>query len=347
MGKLLQTLTLAGFTCFALMTAPIAKAQDADAPGKKSDKLGEYDEIIIKPKNNQDGKVTVEIKDGEVWVDGKKLEEYKDGDLTVYRRKIRPMDGNALPFGGPRGGMPFFNNDDDDDNGGGMVFGGSKALLGVTTEKKEATGVTIRQVSKGTPADKAGLQAGDVITAVDADKIEEPQDLFEKIGEHDPGDKVTITYLRDGKEHKVTATLDERKDAGTFNFSPAPRGNDNYFRFAPPRGRQPNGGGNGFNWFNEGNNRDTRLGLSVQDTEDGKGARVLDVNEGSAAAKAGFKQDDIITSIGGETVNSARDVVNSYRDNKDKGSITAKVKRNDKEQTLTITVPKKLNKADL
>ncbi|KAA2244669.1 PDZ domain-containing protein [Chitinophaga agrisoli] len=348
MGKLLQTLTLAGLTCYALLTAPIAKAQDADAPGKKSDKLGEYDEIIIKRKTNQDGKVTVEIKDGEVWVDGKKLEEYKDGDLTVYRRKIRPMDGNALSFNGPRGGMSFFNNDDDD-NDGGMVIGGSKALLGVLSEKKEAAGVTIKQVSKDSPADKAGLKAGDVITAVDADKIAEPQDLFEKIGEHDPGDKVTITYLRDGKEHKATATLDERKDAGTFNFSPAPRGNgnDNFFRFAPPRGRQPYGGGNGFGWFNEGDNRDTRLGLSVQDTEDGKGARVLDVNEGSAAAKAGFKQDDIITSIGGEEVNSARDVVNSYRDNKDKGSITAKVKRNNKEQTLTITVPKKLNKADL
>jgi len=47
MGKLLQTLTLAGFTCYTLTTALAVQAQDT-APGKKNDKLGEYDEIIIK-----------------------------------------------------------------------------------------------------------------------------------------------------------------------------------------------------------------------------------------------------------------------------------------------------------
>lgn len=184
-----------------------------------------------------------------------------------------------------------------------------------------------------------------MITAVDADKIAEPQDLFETIGEHDPGDKVTITYLRDKKENKATVTLDERKDLGAFNFTPNP-GNNNFFRFRGPRNGQGFGGDNNFNWFGNDNN-DTRLGLSVQDTEEGKGARVLGVTEGSAAEKAGFKEDDIITELAGAAVNSAKDVANAYRENKDKGTLTAKVKRNSKEQQLTITVPKHLNKADL
>jgi C-terminal processing protease CtpA/Prc len=342
MRKLLQVLTLAGLTCSTFVITSAAKAQDA-AKAKK-DKLGEYDEIVIKPKNNQDGKVTIEIRDGEVWVDGKKMEDYQDGDISVYRRKIRPVDGNTFSFNGPHRGLQFFNDEDNDDNGG--VVRGGKALLGVMTEKKEAAGVTIREVSKGSAAEKAGLKKGDVITAVDADKISEPQDLFEKIGEYDPGDKVTITYLRNGKENKATATLEERKDFGAFNFTPSPNpGNDNFFRFRGPRGGQ-GFGDNYYNWF--GNDRnDTRLGLSVQDTEDGKGARVLNVTDGSAAAKAGFKEDDIITELGGLEVNSAKDVANAYRDNKDKGTLTAKVKRNNKEQQLTITVPKHLNKADL
>jgi len=337
MSKLLQTLTLAGFTCYTFLTAPAAHAQDTN-PGKKGDKLGEYDEIIIKRKNNQDGKVTVEIKDGQVLVDGKPLADY-DGDIAVYKRKITPIDGNSFSFDGPHRSLQFFNDRGD------MPVRGGKALLGVMTEKKEAAGTTIREVSKGSAAEKAGLQVGDVITAVDADKIAEPQDLFEKIGEHDPGDKVTITYLRNKKENKATVTLGERKGADMFNFAPPGMGNNdnNYFRFQP-RGRQPFGGNN-FGWFGEDNS--TRLGLSVQDTEDGAGARVLNVDEGSAAAKAGFKQDDIITALAGESVSSARDVVNTYRENKDKGTITAKVKRNNKEQTLTISVPKKLNKADL
>jgi PDZ domain-containing secreted protein len=346
MRRLLQILTLAGLTCGTFIIAP-AKAQDSSAR-KKSNKLGEYDEIIIKRKNNQDGKVTVEIKDGEVLVDGKKLEDYEDGGISVYRRKITPIDGNAFSFNGPHRGMQFFNQDedeDDDDNGGGNVIRGGKALLGVITEKKEAAGVTVREVSEGSAAAKAGLKKGDIITAIDADKIAEPQDLFEKIAEYEPGDKITVTYLRNNKENKATATLEERKGPGGFNFAPAPGpGNDNFFRFRGPRGGQPFG--DGFNFFNEDRNN-ARLGLSVQDTENGEGARVLDVSEGSAADKAGFKEDDIITELGGREVKSAKDVVNTYQENKDKGSVTAKVKRNNKVQQLTITVPKRLNKADL
>jgi len=176
MKKLLQVLTLAGLTCGIFALTPAVKAQDSGK--QKSDKLGEYDEIVIKPKNNQDGKVTIEIRDGEVWVDGKKLDDYQDGDISVYRRKIRPMDGNTFSFDNPHRGLQFFNNDDEED---GSIRGG-KALLGVITEKKEAAGVTIRDVSPGSAAEKAGLKKGDVITGVDADKIAEPQDLFEKIG---------------------------------------------------------------------------------------------------------------------------------------------------------------------
>src|SRR6187402_1758176 len=95
MSKLLQTLTLASITCFAVST--YSYAQD-----KKSDKLGEYDEIVIKRNSNKDGKVTIEIKDGNVLVDGEKMDAYKDGDISVYRRRIRPVDGNNVTFGMPQ-----------------------------------------------------------------------------------------------------------------------------------------------------------------------------------------------------------------------------------------------------
>jgi membrane-associated protease RseP (regulator of RpoE activity) len=346
MSKLLQTLTLASITCFAFSSVTIA--QD-----KKSDKLGEYDEIIIKRNSNKDGKVTIEIKDGNVLVDGEKMDAYKDGDISVYRRRIRPVDGNNFNFAMPHGGGIQFFNDDEDSSGGAMTLKPGKAILGVFTEKKEAAGATVKEVAKDSPAEKAGIKAGDVITKVDADKINEPQDLFEKIGKHEPGDKVTITYLRDKKENTATVTLDERKGAGTLElFSP---GGSGEFRRAP-RGRFNFGDDfQGFNRdrfrdFNEDNN-DMKLGLSVQDTEDGTGAVVLGVKPGSAAEKAGFKEKDIITELDGDAVNSTRDVANAYRsayrDNKAKGSTTAKVKRNGQEKTLEIKFQKKLNKADL
>ena len=343
MSKLLQTLTLASITCFAFSSATIA--QD-----KKGDKLGEYDEIVIKRNSNKDGKVTIEIKDGNVLVDGEKMDAYKDGDISVYRRRIRPVDGNNFNFAMPpgSGGIQFFDDEDDDSPEGVMDIKPGKAVLGVFTEKKEAAGATVREVAKGSPAEKAGIKTGDVITRVDADKINEPQDLFEKIGAHDPGDKVTITYLRDKKENTATVTLDERKGAGTLELFP--RGGAQGFRRAP-RGEFNFGddfrglGPNRFRGFNEDN--DAKLGLSVQDTEDGNGAEVLSVTPGSAAEKAGFKANDIITQIAGDAVNSTRDVANAYRANKDKGTITAQVKRGGQQKTLEVKVPKKLHKADL
>lgn len=340
MNKLFQTLTLASITCFAFSSATIA--QD-----KSSDKLGEYDEIIIKRNSNKDGKVTIEIKDGNILVDGEKMEAYKDGDISVYRRRIRPVDGNTFNFTMPRGGsgIQLFNDDEEENDNGPLTIKPGRAVLGVITEKKEAAGVTVREVAKGSPAEKAGIVTGDVITRVDADKIDEPKELFEKIGAHDPGDKVTVTYLRGKKENTATITLDERKGEGTLELFPrgrdfrrAPRGNFNFGDDGPRFRRE-------FPGFPD--NNEVKLGLSVQDTEDGKGAQVLSVAPGSAAEKAGFKANDIITDIAGSEVNSTRDVANAYHSNKEKGTFSAKVKRSGQLKTLEVKVPKKLNKVDL
>ncbi|UYQ93091.1 PDZ domain-containing protein [Chitinophaga horti] len=344
MNKLLYTLGLAGMTAVAL---PVI------AQEKGANKLGEYDEIILKRKDGKDGKVTVEIKDGEVYVDGKKISEYKGEDISVYHRRNTPVDGNTFSFrGAPRGGMQLYR-------GEGAPEAPSlagKAVLGVITAKEEAAGATVKEVSEGSAAEKAGLKEGDVITQVNDAKISEPQELFEAIAAKKPGEEVTVTYLRNKKESKAKAKLGERPaaplnfggdDGNTFNFRSMPRGgDDNTFDFR----RMPRGGDledffGGMQRQREDNS--TRLGLSVQDTEDGKGVKVLDVTEGSAAEKAGFKEEDVITELGGSAVRSARDVVSTYQANKAKGELNAKILRGGKVQTLTVKVPKKLNKADL
>jgi S1-C subfamily serine protease len=171
--------------------------------------------------------------------------------------------------------------------------------------------------------------------------------LFEKIGTHEPGDTVTVTYLRDKKEYTAVVTLDERKSTG----QPYPNNNDER-GFSPrtPRGAFSFGDdfwGNTRDRFRNLSDNDAKLGLSVQDTESGNGAVVLDVKAGSPAEKAGFKTNDIITALAGVTISSTRDVTNAYRENKSKGTITAQVKRGGQQKTLQIQVPKKLHKADL
>ncbi|MDX5569734.1 trypsin-like peptidase domain-containing protein [Streptomyces sp. ID05-04B] len=66
-------------------------------------------------------------------------------------------------------------------------------------------------VESGGPAAKAGLKPGDVITKLDDMVIDSGPTLIGEIWTHQPGDKVTITYERDGKSHTVDLTLGSRK----------------------------------------------------------------------------------------------------------------------------------------
>ncbi|NUU22563.1 MAG: PDZ domain-containing protein [Streptomycetaceae bacterium] len=65
-------------------------------------------------------------------------------------------------------------------------------------------------VTAGGPADKAGLKAGDVITKLGERPITSYEELFSEIWSHRPGEKVKITYQRDGKESTTELTLGQR-----------------------------------------------------------------------------------------------------------------------------------------
>ena len=95
-----------------------------------------------------------------------------------------------------------------------------RAYLGVSTgvPTNGRAGAEIGEVTPGGPADRAGLQAGsaltgtggDVIVAVDGKLVDEPDDLSSLISAREPGDRVIITYLRDGERQTTSVTLDER-----------------------------------------------------------------------------------------------------------------------------------------
>ncbi|WP_066948950.1 trypsin-like peptidase domain-containing protein [Streptomyces lushanensis] len=93
-------------------------------------------------------------------------------------------------------------------------------LIGATVTMTEGgEGATISPQGEGGvpavtpngPAAKAGLKAGDVITKFNDTPIDSGPTLIGQIWTHKPGDKVTLTYIRDGKESKVQVTLGERK----------------------------------------------------------------------------------------------------------------------------------------
>ena len=95
---------------------------------------------------------------------------------------------------------------------------GQGASLGITMDEipaltrtqlglPEGIGITVGHVAKGSAAEKAGLKANDIITQLDNQLIINGQQLQTLIRTKKPGDEVTLTYLRKGKEHKAKAKL--------------------------------------------------------------------------------------------------------------------------------------------
>ena len=69
------------------------------------------------------------------------------------------------------------------------------------------TSGTSSAVVSGSPADKAGIKDGDIITKINTDELGPSGSLSSMIGQYRPGDTVTITYLRDGKEQTTKLTF--------------------------------------------------------------------------------------------------------------------------------------------
>ena len=71
-------------------------------------------------------------------------------------------------------------------------------------------GVLVQQVQVGGPADKAGLKAGDIITAIDGRDIKDGDDLVNEIASRRPGSTIRLGYIRDGKPQDTTVTIGDR-----------------------------------------------------------------------------------------------------------------------------------------
>ncbi|MFQ5639849.1 MAG: PDZ domain-containing protein [bacterium] len=69
-------------------------------------------------------------------------------------------------------------------------------------------GVLISKVHEDTPAEKAGLKAGDVITKVDDEEIRDQEDLIDVLRDYEDGDEATVEFVRKGKLQKVVVELE-------------------------------------------------------------------------------------------------------------------------------------------
>ncbi|WP_326723647.1 trypsin-like peptidase domain-containing protein [Streptomyces sp. NBC_00243] len=97
----------------------------------------------------------------------------------------------------------------------GRVTDSGRAALGITArtvvdDDYQAAGVAVVEVKSGGAADKAGIEPGDIITKIGDTGITTITSLAEALAAEKPGDKVAVTYTRDGSEKTVDVTLGEQ-----------------------------------------------------------------------------------------------------------------------------------------
>lgn len=151
----------------------------------------------------------------------------------------------------------------------------------------EPQGALVSSSDAATPASEAGIEAGDVITAVNGETVEDARDLARKIGAFDPDTEVELTIWRAGKAETISVKL------GTLPIEQALAAN------VPPKDVpeevEPE--------FVEG------LGLAVEPNADGPGLVVAEVESGSVAEERGIREGDVIVAVNNRDINTAADVV--------------------------------------
>jgi len=181
----------------------------------------------------------------------------------------------------------------------------------------DTQGALVSQVRKDTPADKAGLKPGDVITRYQGRAVEDTRDLRKEVAATAPETKVDLTIVRDGKEKDMSVTVGKMPTETLASAT----------------------GGGGSESENAG-----KFGLEVQPLTpelakqfgyEGKhGVIIADVEPGSPAEMANLQSGDLITEADRQTVNSVDDLKSALAKSKD--SVLLLVKRKDASMYVTM-----------
>jgi len=182
-------------------------------------------------------------------------------------------------------------------------------------------GVVIESVQGGSPAEKAGLKGGDVITSVNGHPVKTGNDLVNPIAEAPIGSKVKLTYMRDRVQKEATATVEDRtrvfpNTAGRLGDQPGEAAPSEFGlhveELTPERGH--------------------RVGVEGQ-----KGVIVSEVEPASFAEDLLFTRGDVITEINRQPINSVADYRAAVSKLKPGDDVVFKVlRRQDGDKMLTV-----------
>jgi serine protease Do len=190
---------------------------------------------------------------------------------------------------------------------------------------KKAEGALVAEPQANGPAAKAGIESGDVITAVNGETVKDARELARTIGGLSPGNAVKLNVLHKGSDKVVNLTLGQLP-----NTIEAKADNDNGDKGGATRGTDV-----------------PKLGLTVAPANSVAGAGkegvvVTEVDPKSAAAERGFKEGDVILEVAGKSVTTAGDVreaINAARTD-NKNSVLMRVKSGGQSRFVAVPLAK-------
>jgi serine protease Do len=153
---------------------------------------------------------------------------------------------------------------------------------------KEARGALVGNVEPGKPADKAGIERGDIIVEFNGHKVKDADDLRNVVALTAPGTEVTVKVFRDGKERTVETTLIERPEA------------------EQAQSREELGRQNPLSGI-EVEELTPSILRQLNLAHDTQGVVITDVDSGSSAAEAGLEPGDVIQEIDRQPIRNVSD----------------------------------------
>jgi serine protease Do len=185
-------------------------------------------------------------------------------------------------------------------------------------------GVVIMSVEPGSPAEKAGLKGGDVITSVNGTPVKSGNDLVNPIAQAPIGSKVKLNYVHDGQAKETTAMVEDRtrvfpNSAGRMSLQPDDSTPAEF----------------GLRVDSLTPERASRVGMEGQ-----KGVLVTDVEPASFADDLGFARGDVIAEVNRQPVGSVAEYKSTIGKLKPGQNVVFKVlRRQDNDRILTVFLP--------
>jgi serine protease Do len=183
---------------------------------------------------------------------------------------------------------------------------------------KKAEGALVAEPQADSPAKKAGIEAGDVITAVDGKPIRDARDLAKRIGAMAPKASVKLTVMHKGSEKTVTLTLGE-----------LPNAKEARAEIGTP---------------DSGDADLAKLGLTLAPASRVAGAAaegvvVTGVDSSGVAAERGFSTGDVILEVAGKSVSTPADVRNVIASARTEGKRTVLLRVKSGDNTRFVALP--------